>query len=143
MILKFYSVARSTWHSDEYERIWLYLFIYMWFRMMLYCPGHCTNKWNLDEAVMWMKVCGHFLSQARGNDESGTTLRRSRTAGCSLTRNAMQQQRQIFISLVTWAIGRNCLLWVSVQLATPGCHLSASSSVIHSPKDMRMFEAHL
>lgn len=65
------------------------------------------------------------------------TIRRSRTVGCSLAKNALQQPRKIFISLVTWAIGRNCPLWVSVLLAQPrlwfDClHICTSCSQRHN-----------
>lgn len=74
---------------------------------------------------------------------SGMTVNRNRTAGCSLAKNTMQQQRRIPISLGTSAIGRNCLLWVSVLLAIVSWDLCLSTSVLHVLKDMRMLKTHL
>jgi len=28
-------------------------------RMKLHCDRHCTNKRSLDEAVVWVEVCGY------------------------------------------------------------------------------------
>lgn len=124
------------------EYYFIYLFTCDW-------DWSSTALGTVQISEIWMKQwCGWrcvatFLSEARGNDVSGMTVSRSRTAGCSLAKNVMQQQRKIVINLGTWAIGRNCPLWVSVLLATAGCDLSPSTSVLHVPKDMRMLKAYL
>lgn len=113
-------------------------------RKELHCSRHCTNQRSLDEAVVWMDMCGHLsVSQPRRNAAPGNDRKQKQHCWLfSPAKNIKQQQSKIFIRPAARVTGRNRHMWVSVLLAS--CDFSTSPDVLHQvPSDIRALKAHL